>query len=64
MELKPQTASIAIRCLFYTCTGAYNESVLGGWTDALDEPLYAWAAQVFHRNLARHGMPLVMGMRA
>lgn len=34
----------------------YNESVLGGWRDELDEALYAVAIEVFHANLARYGL--------
>lgn len=34
--------------------GEYNESVLGGWRDELDEALYAVAVEVYRANLARY----------
>jgi len=36
--------------------GRYNESVLGGWRDELDDALYAVVVDVYRANLARHGM--------
>jgi hypothetical protein len=36
--------------------GRYNESVLGGWRDDLDEALYAAVVDVYLANLARHGL--------